>query len=54
MTYGWADQILQPLMGVSTTRTSSQRNGKDTDDFVASLHGARHGALWWRRRSRSQ
>jgi pimeloyl-ACP methyl ester carboxylesterase len=34
MTYGWADQILQPLMGVRYYDQVAQRNGKRTPDFV--------------------
>ena len=34
MTYGWADQILQPLMGVHYYEAVTAKNGKDTADFV--------------------
>jgi hypothetical protein len=34
MTYGWADQILQPLMGVSYYESVVAKNGKDTADFA--------------------
>ena len=34
MTYGWADQILQPLMGVKYYEDVVAKNGKDTADFV--------------------
>jgi feruloyl esterase len=34
MTYGWADQILQPLMGVKYYEDVVAKNGKDTTDFV--------------------
>jgi hypothetical protein len=33
MTYGWADQILQPLMGVRYYEQAVQRNGPRTRDF---------------------
>jgi feruloyl esterase len=34
MTYGWADQILQPMMGVNYYEAVVARNGKDTTDFA--------------------
>jgi tannase/feruloyl esterase len=34
MTYGWADQILQPMMGVTYYEAVVARNGKDTADFA--------------------
>ena len=34
MTYGWADQILQPLMGVNYYESVVAKNGKKTRDFV--------------------
>jgi feruloyl esterase len=34
MTYGWADQILQPLMGVKYYEEVVAKNGKDTADFA--------------------
>jgi tannase/feruloyl esterase len=34
MTYGWADQILQPLMGVNYYQALVAKNGKDTTDFA--------------------
>ena len=34
MTYGWADQILQPLMGVRYYESVLDKHGKDTADFV--------------------
>lgn len=34
MTYGWADQILQPLMGVHYYEAVVAKNGKDTHDFA--------------------
>jgi feruloyl esterase len=34
MTYGWADQILQPMMGVSYYESVKAKHGKHTDDFV--------------------
>ncbi len=34
MTYGWADQILQPLMGVRYYEAVAKEHGKDTADFV--------------------
>jgi feruloyl esterase len=33
MTYGWADPILQPMMGVSYYEQAVARNGTDTPDF---------------------
>jgi hypothetical protein len=34
MTYGWADQILQPMMGVTYYESLVARNGKSTGDFA--------------------
>ncbi len=34
MTYGWADQILQPMMGVRYFEAVAAKNGKDTAEFV--------------------
>jgi feruloyl esterase len=34
MTYGWADQILQPLMGVRYYEAVQKKHGKDTGDFA--------------------
>jgi feruloyl esterase len=34
MTYGWADQILQPIMGVKYYESVLAKNGKDTPEFV--------------------
>jgi feruloyl esterase len=34
MTYGWADQILQPLMGVNYYQALVAKNGTDTTDFA--------------------
>jgi feruloyl esterase len=34
MTYGWADQILQPMMGVNYYEAVVAKNGKNTDDFA--------------------
>jgi hypothetical protein len=34
MTYGWADQILQPMMGVNYYEAVVAKNGKDTADFA--------------------
>ena len=34
MTYGWADQILQPLMGVKYYDDVVAKNGKDSTEFV--------------------
>jgi feruloyl esterase len=34
MTYGWADQILQPLMGVHYYESLIEKNGKKTPDFA--------------------
>ena len=33
MTYGWADAILQPLMGVNYYERAVEQNGPDTPDF---------------------
>jgi feruloyl esterase len=33
MTYGWADSILQPMMGVNYYEQAVERNGPDTPDF---------------------
>ena len=33
MTYGWADQILQPMMGVTYYESAVQKNGPKTKDF---------------------
>ncbi len=33
MTYGWADTILQPLMGVDYYERAVARNGRDTPQF---------------------
>ncbi|MEP7304881.1 MAG: tannase/feruloyl esterase family alpha/beta hydrolase [Acidobacteriota bacterium] len=34
MTYGWADQILQPLMGVNYYESMIEKNGRKTADFA--------------------
>jgi Tannase and feruloyl esterase len=34
MTYGWADQILQPMMGVEYYEAVMARNGRNTSDFA--------------------
>lgn len=34
MTYGWADQVLQPLMGVDYYEQAVTANGADGDDFM--------------------
>jgi feruloyl esterase len=34
MTYGWADQILQPMMGVNYYEALMARNGSNTADFA--------------------
>jgi hypothetical protein len=34
MTYGWADQILQPLMGVKYYESIVEKHGKKTRDFA--------------------
>jgi len=34
MTYGWADQILQPLMGVRYYEAVTEKHGKKTADFA--------------------
>jgi feruloyl esterase len=34
MTYGWADQVLQPLMGVKYYESVVAKNGRNTTDFV--------------------
>ena len=33
MTYGWADSILQPLMGVNYFEAAVAKNGPDTPEF---------------------
>ena len=33
MTYGWADAILQPMMGVNYYEAAVAKNGADTPDF---------------------
>lgn len=33
MTYGWADQVLQPMMGVSYYEAAVARNGPHTEEF---------------------
>ena len=34
MTYGWADQILQPMMGVNYYEAVVAKNGRNTTDFA--------------------
>ena len=34
MTYGWADQILQPMMGVNYYEAVAAKNGPSTTDFA--------------------
>ncbi len=34
MTYGWADQILQPMMGVNYYEALVAKNGRNTSDFA--------------------
>jgi tannase/feruloyl esterase len=34
MTYGWADQILQPMMGVNYYEAVAAKNGRGTSDFA--------------------
>jgi pimeloyl-ACP methyl ester carboxylesterase len=34
MTYGWSDQILQPLMGINYYEQALQHNGKRTPEFL--------------------
>jgi feruloyl esterase len=34
MTYGWADQILQPMMGVNYYEALVSKNGRNTSDFA--------------------
>jgi feruloyl esterase len=34
MTYGWADQILQPMMGVNYYEAVKAKHGNDTENFV--------------------
>ena len=36
MTYGWADTILQPMMGVNYYEQAVAKNGPDTIQFPAS------------------
>ena len=33
MTYGWADTILQPMMGVNYYEQATAKNGAETPDF---------------------
>jgi hypothetical protein len=33
MTYGWADSVLQPMMGVNYYEQATAKNGSDTKDF---------------------
>jgi len=33
MTYGWADPVLQPMMGVNYYEQAMAKNGPDTPDF---------------------
>jgi feruloyl esterase len=54
MTYGWADQILQPMMGVHYYEGVVAKNGKDSRELRASVHDAWCGALRWWYRTRSQ
>ena len=54
MTYGWADPILQPLMGVNYYEQVVAKNGQKTTRFLPPVHGARHGALRRRRRPRPE
>jgi len=34
MTYGWADQVLQPMMGVNYYEAVTAKNGRNTPDFA--------------------
>ena len=34
MTYGWADQVLQPLMGVHYYESALKKNGPETPEFL--------------------
>ena len=54
MTYGWADAILQPMMGVNYYERAVAKNGPKTHGVLPAVHGARHGALRRRRRSGSE
>jgi hypothetical protein len=38
MTYGWADSILQPMMGVSYYEQAVAKNDPDTTESVCSWH----------------
>ena len=53
MTYGWADTILQPMMGVNYYEQALAKNGADTTGLLPPVHGAGHGALRRRHRARS-
>ena len=54
MTYGWADAILQPMMGVTYYEQRRREERPEDDRLLPAVHGARHGALRRRRRARSE
>ena len=54
MTYGWADQILQPMMGVNYYEQVVAKNGNGHARLRPPVHDAGRRALRRRRRPRSQ
>jgi hypothetical protein len=49
MTYGWADSILQPMMGVNHYERAVATNGPATTDFFPTVYDPGHGSLCrWR------
>ena len=54
MTYGWADQILQPMMGVNYYEAVVAKNGSGTLRLRAPVHDAGRCALRRRHRTRSR
>ena len=53
MTYGWADTILQPMMGVNYYEQAMAQERPGHDGLLPPVHGAGNGALRRRHRSRS-
>ena len=54
MTYGWADQILQPMMGVNYYEAVVAKNGSGHVRLRAPVHDAGRRALRRRHRTRSR